>query len=277
MGLWASGAKRIHSGDSEGFLPHSEARPRALTFYPSIISGTVVFAVHDVVGYLASHSLIYCRSIAFISLTVLARNYFSILAMGKTKSAGRDAVKATMPSEVKAISLVKAGAVTKPSQTSKSKSKEIAKQVAVKADKSKKVKKEPTPVSESETSESEELEEASSADSASSDDDSDAESPKLSQKVNGSKSNGPAEALALIDGDSETSDSSASSEDDDEVKPTADLLSAAKAPEEEATKNPALSDESSEGSSDESDDEDEAVPGATELDVKLEKETLKVV
>ena len=241
----------------------------------------MVFAIHEVIGYLASRTLIDCFPIELISLTVRVRKYISAQAMGKTKSAGKDAIKAAKPSEVKAISSVKAGAVTKPSQTSKSKSKEIAKQVAVKADKkSKKAKKEPTPVSDSETSDSEELEEGSSASSASSDDDSDAESPQLPKKVNGGTSNGTADALALMDSDSDSSDSSADSEDEDEGKSTADILSAAKAPEVEASKKSALSDESSEESSDESDesdDEDEAVLGATELNDKLEKEASKEV
>lgn len=277
MGLWASEAKALHSGDSEGFC-RTHKLDTELESCLSVISGTVVFAIHNVVGYLASCTVTHCLPIELTSLIVWVRNKFSLQAMGKTKSAGKDAIKAAKPFEVKAISSVKAGAVTKPSQTSKSKSKEIAKQVAVKADKkSKKSKKEPTPVSDSETSESEELGSASSAGSEGSDDDSEAESPILSKKVNRGTTNGSTEALAVVDSDSDSSDSSASSVDEDEDKSTADILSAAKGPEKDAIKKSTLTDESSEGSSAESDDEDEAVPGATGSNAKLEKEASKVV
>ena len=283
--LWACGLPRLRGFIQEiqrAFAAHRSSTPSLNIICPLIASGTVVFSIHEVIGYLAPRTLIDCFSIGVTNLTVRARNYFSIQAMGKTKSAGKDAIKAAKPTEVKAISSVKAGAVTKPSQTSKSKSKEMAKQVAVKADKkSKKAKKEPTPVSDSESSDSEELEEGSSASSASSDEDSDAESPKLSKKVNGGTSNGTAEALALMDSDSDSSDSSADSEDEDEDedegKSTADILSTAKALKVEASKKSALSDESSEGSSDESDEEDDAVLGGTESNDKLEKEASKEV
>lgn len=145
--------------------------------------------------------------------------------MGKTKSS---AVKATKETEVKPKISVKHGAITKSSQTPKSKSKEIAKQVASKVEKaakgdkkSKKSKKEPTPPPEPSSSESDE----ESASSASSDDDSEAEVevPKAAAKSNGIKANGFPPAGAKVEAESsDSSESSASSEssdsDDDEVE-----------------------------------------------------------
>ena len=135
--------------------------------------------------------------------------------MGKTKSVGKDAVKAaksSKPTEVKGISSVKSGAVTKPSQTHKSQSKEIAKQVAAKADKkSKKVKKEPTPVSSSDESESasgSRSESDSETDAASaSGDDSEIEAPvPVKAEANG-KLNGASKPAKPVDERSESSES----------------------------------------------------------------------
>ncbi|KAI4268037.1 MAG: hypothetical protein LQ337_008069 [Flavoplaca oasis] len=131
--------------------------------------------------------------------------------MGKSKVA--QAEKPAKLAEVKALSSVKGGAVTKPSQTPKSKSKELAKQVAAKSDeghkKSKKSKKEPTPEPSSE-SESDSDEEMSSASSADSDDESEDEAVPIA-KTNGTVSNGVAKSAG-----GDTSDSSESSDDEDE-------------------------------------------------------------
>lgn len=149
----------------------------------------------------------------------------AFFAMGKSKSS---AVKAPKDTEVKPKSSVKHGAITKSSQTPKSKSKQIAKQVALKVEKttkgdkkSKKSKKEPTPPPEPSSSESDE----ESASSVSSDDESEAEveAPKAAAKSNGVKANGGLKATAKVEAESlESSDSSASSEssdsDDDEVE-----------------------------------------------------------
>ena len=200
----------------------------------------------------------------------------AIVTMARVK---QDYVKATKDAQVKAISSVKDGAITKPSQTPKSKSKEIAKQVAVKADKSAKVnktnkksKKEPTP--EPSESESERETSATSASSASSDDESESEvesTPAVGS--HGTKPNGAVKTVVESEGESsESSDSS----DDDQVK------SVPKPVPDAAKKNGTVtrgsdsegdievsgdseedSDVSSEGSDDES-NEDLAVPGAVD-------------
>lgn len=185
--------------------------------------------------------------------------------MAKTKSS---AVKATKDTEVKPKISINHGSITKSSQTPKSKSKEISKQAALKAQKaakedkkSKKSKKEPTPPPEPSSSESDE----ESGSSASSDDESEAEAevPKAAARFNGVKANGGPKPGAKAEAESsESSDSSASSEssdsDDDEVeaKPVlkpgpADVIT------NDAIK--ANSEEDSEDSED-SEDEDEAVP-----------------
>lgn len=189
------------------------------------------------------------------------------LAMGKSKSS---AVKATKDTEVKPKSSVKHGAITKSSQTPKSKSKEIAKQVALKVEKtakgdkkSKKPKKEPTPPPEPSSSESEE----ESASSASSDDESEVEVevPKAAAKSNGVKAkDGPKVAAKVEDSDSDSSDSSASSEasgsDDDEVEAkTVPKLASADANKNGAAKATIDTEEDSDDSED-SEDEVEAVP-----------------
>ncbi|KAL8630341.1 hypothetical protein Q9189_003978 [Teloschistes chrysophthalmus] len=133
--------------------------------------------------------------------------------MGKSK--GSKPAKVTMPAkeaEVKAPSSVKGAAVTKPSQKSKSQSKELAKQVATKSEKSdkksKKAKKEPTPVPSSDESESDSDEVMSSASSGSSDE----EVTTSGAKANGTATNGVSKAK-----DADTSDSSESSEDESKV------------------------------------------------------------
>lgn len=139
--------------------------------------------------------------------------------------------------EVKAISSVKEGAITKPSQTPKSKSKEIAKHVAAKTElvekaakgdkKSKKAKKEPTP--EPSSSEAESDEEMASASSASSSDESDSESesesesaesevdvPKKDSKANGAKVGEKPNPSANVAVESSSSSSSSDAEDEDD-------------------------------------------------------------
>lgn len=198
--------------------------------------------------------------------------------MGKTKSAV--AAKAGKDAQVKSISSVKEGAVTKPSQTPKAKSKEMAKQVAVKSDnadkKSKKVKKEPTPISSS-GSESED-EGESSASSASSDEEA-APVPTKAAKTNGvkandHKTNGAAKVAAKAD--AESSESSESSDDEDE--PTAPEAKAVAGAKHESDSDEGTSEGTSEGSSEEESDDDEApkVPApvdAKDLNGKLAKVT----
>ncbi|KAK0511130.1 hypothetical protein JMJ35_006682 [Cladonia borealis] len=189
--------------------------------------------------------------------------------MGKTKSA--QPVKATKTSkdtQVKSISSVKEGAVTKPSQTPKAKSKEMAKQVAMKADKkSQKGKKEPTPVSSSGSE---------SASSASSDDESEEEAPAPTQaaKTNGVKANGVAKAAAKVD--AESSDSSESSASDDEAKPAAKAGAVAK--DDSDSEDEGTSEGTSEGSSEEeSDEEDEAPKVPSPVNAKALKGKLENV
>lgn len=166
--------------------------------------------------------------------------------------------------QVKAISSVKGGAITKPSQTPKSKSKEVAKHAAAKADiaakgdkKSKKFKKEPTP--ESSTSESES--DATSASSASSEDESESEAEisKPAAKSSETKLNG---TRADVKPEAESSDSSASSDDEEEAKPVKKSIPT-------ATKNGAAqhsseSEEESDVSSERSDDSAVAAPGGVD-------------
>jgi nucleolin len=71
--------------------------------------------------------------------------------MSKTKSSGANAAKVSKKDSKKAVTSVKEGRVTKPAQTPKAKSKEIAKSAAKEVKKSKKAKKEPTPEPESES------------------------------------------------------------------------------------------------------------------------------
>lgn len=193
------------------------------------------------------------------------------------------AVKVAMDAQVKAISSVKEGAITKPSQTPKSKGKEIAKQVAAKANKSakhdktaKKSKKEPTP--EPSESESESDLSVTSASSASSDNDSDSEIESKQAAVSkGIKPNGAVKAVAMDE--DESSESSDSSDDDQDKSVPQSVPIAAKKKgtvmrsSDSEGDSEEDSDVSSEGSEDES-DEDLAVPGAVDskaLNGALEK------
>lgn len=200
--------------------------------------------------------------------------------MGKSKIA--QAGKPAKVAEVKALSSVKGGAVTKPSQTPKSKSKELAKQVAAKSDeghkKSKKSKKEPTPEPSSE-SESDSDESMGSASSASSDEESDGGALPVA-KMNGAASNGVAKTAG-----GDTSDSSESSDEESDAGPPA-VAGAPKGANEGDSSEEDSADASEDDSGDESDDEsDDEVPkptanGATDAEVlkgKLEKVATKDV
>ncbi|KAI4136279.1 MAG: hypothetical protein LQ341_005727 [Variospora aurantia] len=145
--------------------------------------------------------------------------------MGKSKSAQpANAVKSSKDVEVKKLSSVKAGAVTKPSQTPKSKSKDLAKQVATKNakgdKKSKKVVKEPTPELSSDSESDDDSDaEMSSASSPDSDEVADEEMSTPVAKANGVATDGVAKAAAAAD--VETSESSDSSDSDNEAAPLA--------------------------------------------------------
>lgn len=192
--------------------------------------------------------------------------------MGKTKSS---AAKATKEIEVKPKISVKHGAITKSSQTPKSKSKEIAKQVALKVEKatkgdkkSKKSKKEPTPPPEPSSSESDE----ESASSASSDDESAAEVevPKAVAKSNGVKANGGLQAIAKVEAESsESSDSSASSESSDSDDDEVEAKNVPKPATADVKKNVAAKANSdSEEDSDDSEDSEDEVEAAPKVEVK---------
>lgn len=210
--------------------------------------------------------------------------------MGKSKLAQpAKAVKSSKDAEVKALSSVKSGAVTKPSQTPKSKSKELAKQVATKSEKgqkkSKKAVKEPTPELSSASDSDDDSDAAmSSASSADSGDESDEEIAAPAVKTNGTASNGVAKAA-----DAETSDSSESSDSDADAAPLVPKA-AAKGTDVAADSDEDSSDSSVDSSgvesdveseADSSDDDDADVkPGAVEpkvLNGKLEKLAAKDV
>ncbi|KAL8868903.1 MAG: hypothetical protein Q9174_004676 [Haloplaca sp. 1 TL-2023] len=192
--------------------------------------------------------------------------------MAKNKHA--EPVKASKPgkaTEVKNLSPVKGGAVTKPSQTPKSKSKDMAKQVASKSEKmdkkAKKVVKEPTPEPVSDSDEDSDESMSGDASSGSSDDESNEE-----LAVPGAKTNGTAKATAV-----DTSDSSDSSEDDEDNLKSAAVVPGVAAAESDDDSDDGSEDDSeddSEGESSEGDDETVKTPGpvdAKDLNGKLEK------
>ncbi|CAF9940377.1 MAG: hypothetical protein ALECFALPRED_008534 [Alectoria fallacina] len=199
--------------------------------------------------------------------------------MAKTKSAQPEkAIKSSKDAQVKSLSSVKQGAVTKPSQTSKSKSKDIAKQVAVKADKvgkegkiSKKAKKEPTP--EPISSESEDEEESSASSASSDESEAEVPAPKAAAETNGVKTNGVAKVAPKAeseDEDSGSSESSASSDDDMEHSTAAKSASAAAAGAKEES-------ESEEESSEEDEESDEETENKGPVDAKALNGKLEVV
>lgn len=204
--------------------------------------------------------------------------------MAKTKSAQPDkAIKSSKDAQVKQLSSVKQGAITKPSQTSKSKSKDIAKQAAVKADKvgkedkkSKKAKKEPTPDPITSDSEEDDEEEDSSASSSSSDE-SEAEIPalKAAAKTNGVKINGNAKVASKFESEDEDSDSSESSASSGHAAPAAAAKNTVAGAKEESESE----EDSSEDDEEESDEEVE-IKGpvdAKALNGKLEEVASKEV
>ncbi|KAJ9657769.1 nuclear localization sequence binding protein [Neophaeococcomyces mojaviensis] len=230
--------------------------------------------------------------------------------MSKTKSA----TKATKPSK-DTLTKVKDAGVTKPAQTTKAKSKEVAKQVAAKEEKkekkSKKSKKEPTPEpeseSESESSESEsEVEvkkssangktngvkktaakEESSDESESSGSDSDEEEAPAPKKVADKKVNG---AKAPAKRDQSSDESGSESSDDDDETPAAVLGTAPpvdKAKEESSEDDSDASSDEEEAAkpktksakaetSDDSEDDDDSDDSESEEEAKLEKPAAKV-
>ncbi|KAJ9643191.1 nuclear localization sequence binding protein [Knufia peltigerae] len=164
-----------------------------------------------------------------------------------TKSKSAPGAKA---SKSDVLSKVKGAAVTKPAQSDKSKSKEIAKKVAAKEDKrSKKVPvKEPTP-----ESSSDEEEEDSESEESASEEESESESEVETKKTK--KTNGAKVAPKDASSDEESSDESASEESDSEdeaPKTNGSAKAAVKAAED--------SDDSDESSEEESDEEEEAAP-----------------
>lgn len=164
--------------------------------------------------------------------------------MSKTKSTTKSS-----KADAKKAAPVKEGRVTKPAQSTKSKSKDIAKSTADKVKKSKKAKKEPTPEPESSDSESES--EADSDSSSSSEEEAPAKAPVKA------KANGAAKAAAES---SDSSDSSDDSSDSEEEAPKAKTNGAAK---------PAAKDDSDSDSDSDSSDSDEEVPTKAVKDVKM--------
>lgn len=114
--------------------------------------------------------------------------------MSKSKSSSKGAV----PAASNVLTKVKDAAITKPAQTVKAKSKELAKQVAGKEDKKTKSKKVKEPTPESSDADSEE-------DDDDSEDDSEVELKKPAQKANGKSI---PKVAKPVDSDSDESDSS---------------------------------------------------------------------
>lgn len=167
------------------------------------------------------------------------------------------------------LSSVKAGRVTKPAQTPKAKSKDIAKSVAsgVKDKKKKTTKKAPTPEPESDSeSESSESEEESDDDSSESSSDEEVEEKKTPAKA-------APKVAAKADSDSDSSDSSEAESDDSDSDSSEDEKPAAKAKTNGVTKVTAATAEaestsdSSDGDSDSSESEDEKPAAKTVLQI----------
>ena len=189
--------------------------------------------------------------------------------MAKTK-----AVQPHKDAQVKSLSSVKQGAVTKPSQTPKSKSKDIAKEVAVKADKlskeekkSKKTKKEPSPEpSPSASDEDDSEDDSDSSASSASSDDSEAEVPSTKAAA---KTNGVGKVAPNAESDEEESESSESSasSDDDMEEPSAPK-SAPAAAANYAVAGAKEESESEEDSAEDSSEDDEETPNKGPVDAK---------
>lgn len=216
-------------------------------------------------SYLTQHYLLHHSSprlVASPRTKRFSKSYISFITyhtftMGKSTT--KDSKKAKT-SEV--LSKVKSGGITKPSKTSKSSSKELAKAAAQKLEKSKSKKKkvvEPESSSESESSESESESEASSSESESSEDE------KVTKKP---VTNGKPKAKAAASSDSESesesesdsgSDSDSDSESEEETKvkaPAPKVNGTAKKVAAESSDSDSDSAESdSDSDSDESEDE----------------------
>lgn len=191
--------------------------------------------------------------------------------MGKSKSAKpTQAAQPIATKQVKQLSAVKNGAITKPSQSDKVKSKQVAKEVAIKANggskKAKKVVKEPSPEDSdmSDVSSKEEDEDESSASSASSDDGSDEEP---APKSNGSK---PTVAGGILEADSSGSSESSGDEDEAQAKPAAPKQNG------QATAGKKVKPESEDDSEDDS-EQDAKPKGAKAVNGKEEKTAAKKV
>ncbi|MCJ1408991.1 hypothetical protein MMC19_003068 [Ptychographa xylographoides] len=183
--------------------------------------------------------------------------------MAKVKSdKSVKAVKPNNDAEVKAMTSIKQGAVTKSSQTPKAKSQEMAKQVVVKADKagkadkkSKKAVKEPTPEPSSDEGEDEE-ETSASSDSSESDEEV-AKPAKVNGTTNGKsngKVNGTSKVAAKAAAESSESSDSSGSDSDDAAAPV-------KSASAVTTKKAATT-----ADSDESEDDDEVDSDADDSD-----------
>ncbi|ERF73614.1 hypothetical protein EPUS_00867 [Endocarpon pusillum Z07020] len=155
-----------------------------------------------------------------------------------SKSKTKSSKGATAP-ENSVLNKVKDAAVTKPAQTPKAKSKEIAKQVAAKEEKKSKHKKvkEPTPEPESDSEES-----ASSASDVASESESESEAEAPAKKTT---TNGDASARAKVAQKDEASDAdSDSSESSDDEPATSGVLGTASAVTEADQESDEDSDES---------------------------------
>ncbi|KAL9607345.1 MAG: hypothetical protein Q9167_007737 [Letrouitia subvulpina] len=192
--------------------------------------------------------------------------------MAKSKSAKPS--KADKGTAVKAISSVKEGAVTKPLQTAKAKSKELAKGVAAKAEKakkdskkSKKPKKEPTPEPSSESesdsvsdsasdSDVEDNQEISSDSFASIDEEAEVDLAKPGTKSNGTTVNRLTKAAPVADAESSESSESSKSSEYESSEPS-DSDAEAPTPKAALNRNLAAMEEGKSGSeSDNSENED---------------------
>ncbi|KAL6243927.1 nuclear localization sequence binding protein [Rhinocladiella similis] len=170
-----------------------------------------------------------------------------------SKSAKSKSAPAAKASKSDVLSKVKGAAVTKPAQSDKSKSKDIAKKVAAKEEKrSKKVPvKEPTP----ESSSDEEEEDSESEESASESESESEVDTKKTKKTNGVKV-APKDASSDEESSEESDSEESASDESDAEEAVPKANGAAKA----AVKATEDSDDSDESSEEESDEEEEAAP-----------------
>lgn len=181
--------------------------------------------------------------------------------MSKSKTSG----KAAEPAKSKILKKVKEGGVTKPAQNAKSKTKEIAKKVAVKEEKSKKEKKVKEPTPEPSSSEEEESSESSSSES-----EVEVKKPAVNGKVKSVKKPAPKDDSSDSSESESESKSESSSEDEapaaknnvaKNVGKKANGTTIAKPPAKAAaTESESESESESEADSDESSDDDDETP-----------------